>query len=609
MKKKLAIAVGITSNYVDILANVLVGLKKHNKKFWDDIIVYNDGIKEEDQRHINKIVECKFIKLDTSSMEFLKKIPHEQIKTYSVATFFRFECFNLLKEYERVIWSDVDVLIQGDISELATYATKSGYAATMADSSYRVENNFFELINEYNMFVPMYNAGLFVISDKLHNYKEIVEWCYQKTIEYGKILRWLDQGILNLLIQEFKIDVEEIDLMKFHCHPSSNENLKDARIIHAHGLRKFWNDQEYIKTFPEWQENANEWHSICDKDNSTIKIKDGPLVSVIMSVYSRFDYLDEAIQSILDQTYTNFELIIVVELSDRQNEINELIKSYNDSRIIVINNSSKLGFSNSLNVGIENSKGKYIARMDDDDISLPLRFEKQVEFLEHNLDVGICGTNAEFFMHSNGLWNKKHMSSEEIKVDLLVSNPICHPSVMMRKSMLQEYGLSYNPNYFSEDYELWSRAVEFFPIVNLDEVLLKYRASKKNVTSINGNDSKIHNSVKETMKHQFNDYLGISLNDNELELLQRRKNIVGTIANVDSALKLREQLFKNIIRANNVKKFYETKIIERYFSNYKAKKGRSIKRFIKKVLRPFVLPFYRVLENRIRHIVNQEMNK
>ena len=113
-----------------------------------------------------------------------------------------------------------------------------------------------------------------------------------------------------------------------------------------------------------------------------------PLVSVIMSIFKRVSFLDEAIESVLNQTFANFELLIVVEYSEEQENINNYIfKKFKDKRIRIINNKERLGFAESLNVGIKSAKGKYIARMDDDDISLPLRFEKQVNFLEKNKDI------------------------------------------------------------------------------------------------------------------------------------------------------------------------------------------------------------------------------
>lgn len=613
-KKNVALAYGITGNYVDILANTLIGLKKHSKKFWDDIIIFHQGISKEQQLFLNKIVDCKFIELEIK--DFLKYISKEQLEMYSVATFFRFESFELLNDYHKVIWSDVDVLYQKDISDLTKYGDKSGYAATFATENYRVENNFFELINEYNMFTPMINAGLFVISDKLKNFKEIQEWCYKSTIKYGSNLRWLDQAILNIMVQEFKLDIEEIPLYEYHCHPSFKKFTKKAKIIHAHGLKKFWNDIMVQQSFPEWYENHEEWMKIYDHTPSPLIKEFLPFVSVIMSVYERYDFLEEAISSILKQTYKNFELIIVVEKSINQNKINKLINKINDPRIVIINNKTKLGFSESLNIGIENAKGKYIARMDDDDISLPLRFEKEVQFMEDNLNVGICDSNAEFFMNAKGLWYYNNPSPEEIKTVLLVTNPICHPSVMMRKEMLEKYDLKYNPNYFSEDYELWSNAVKYFDIYHIDEVLLKYRASNKNITRISSSDAKINESVKKTIKHQFKENLDLDFNDNELELLQRRYDIVQRISCSESATKLRNDIYKRIIERNKVVKYYNQDLLEVLFNRQPDNKKRTkiknvskkqlVKKIIKKILRPFYRPFYNSLERRIHSIVMYE---
>ncbi len=612
-KKKIALAYGITGGYVDILANVLIGLKHKSKKFWNDIIVFHEGITEEQKKHLNKIVECKFIEL--KARDFLKNVPRVQLELYSVATFFRFESFSLLDDYEKVIWSDVDVLYQKDISELTKFGDKTGYAATYASEPYIVENNFFELINEYNMFIPMINAGLFVISDKLKNYKEIQKWCYESTIKYGSKLRWLDQAILNIMVQKFNIEIEPIDLNKFHCHPTVKEYRKNACIIHAHGLRKFWNDLEFQQLFPEWYKNHNEWLKLYPHQPTKLIYDYLPLVSVVMSVYERYDFLVEAVESILKQTYKNLELIIVVEKSDNQKKINKVLEELNNKKIKIINNTEKLGFSNSLNVGIKASKGKYIARMDDDDISLPTRIEKQVQFMENNLEIGICDTNAEFFMYGRGLWYYTNPTSEELKALLLVTNPICHPSVMMRKSMLDEYKLKYNPDYFSEDYELWSRSIAYFPIAHIDEVLLKYRASKKNVTSIEANDSKIQTSIKKTIKHQFKDYLDLDFNDNEIELLQRRINIIDKVACRDSAIKLQKQTYKRIIQKNKECKIYNQEFIEQLFpinEKYQKKsagtKKSRIKNVIKRILKPIYTPIYNAIERRVYGIVANQCN-
>ena len=607
-KKKVALVYGITKNYVDILANVLIGLNKNSKKFWDDIIVYHDDVSLEDQELINQIVPCKFIKF--SSNNFAKYVPESQMKTYSIAMFFRYECFNLLNDYQKVIWSDVDVLYQKDISDILQYANKSGLALTRTND-YIVENNFYELIPEYDMFTPLYNSGLIVFSDKMKNYQSAAEWCYKNTAQYAKVLRWPDQGIINLLVQEFKIDVEEIDLLKYHCHPSVTKSIKAASIIHAHGTKKFWNNLEYKKKFPEWYENQKIWTKIKNEAESKISLKK-PLVSVLMSTYDRYDYLEESVNSILNQTYQNFELIVVLEKCKNQDKIEKILKSFKDSRIVIVKNQAKLGFAASLNVGIESAKGKYIARMDDDDISLPERLYKQVEYLEKNPEVGVCGSKAQFFMKSHDVWDFLPTDSEEIKVRMLSSCPMCHPSVVIRKSVLDKYNIRYSTEYFTEDYELWSRVVKYCPIVNLNEVLIMYRASDTNSTS-GDNELKIHTSHKNVMKKQFKEYLNLELTDNELELLQGRKNIYEGMACYESAIKLRNSAIKKILSANKKIGFYNQQLLEKQFPllpnkkiTHKKPSLRFIKKIVKRIILPIYRPIFRGMESRMYGIINNQ---
>lgn len=132
-----------------------------------------------------------------------------------------------------------------------------------------------------------------------------------------------------------------------------------------------------------------------------------PLIYVVMSCYNREKYVVEAIESILNQTYTNFEFIIIDDCST--DNTFEIVKEYakKDNRILALKNDKNYCYVHSLNKGIEIAKGKYIARMDDDDISLPERFEKQVEFLEKNEDIIALGTFIEIFsddMKKYNLW-------------------------------------------------------------------------------------------------------------------------------------------------------------------------------------------------------------
>ncbi len=202
------------------------------------------------------------------------------------------------------------------------------------------------------------------------------------------------------------------------------------------------------------------------------------MISVIMPVYNGEKYLREAIDSILSQTYSDFEFIIINDCSTDSTE--EIILSYSDNRIVYIKNEKNMGVAATLNRGLDIAKGEYIARMDADDISLPKRFEKQIGFMEKHKNVAVCGTWVEFFGAANSVF-KNPISKEETKVSLLFNSCIAHPTAMIRTNIAQCY--KYDSEYEGlEDYELWYRISLEYDITNIPDVLLKYRIHKEQVT-------------------------------------------------------------------------------------------------------------------------------
>ena len=205
-----------------------------------------------------------------------------------------------------------------------------------------------------------------------------------------------------------------------------------------------------------------------------------PKVTVLMPVYNGEKYLREAIDSILNQTYSDFKFLIIDDGSTDKSK--NIIKSYNDSRINLYVNETNLGLAKTLNKGIDLINTEYIARMDCDDISLPNRLQKQVEFMDSHPNVGICGTWAKVIMGHKERIMKPPISYEDIKAFLLFGCIMVHVSVMMRISMLKDYNLYYSTerNFDTvEDYELWQRCSMYFPIRNIPEVLLIFRIHPK----------------------------------------------------------------------------------------------------------------------------------
>jgi len=218
--------------------------------------------------------------------------------------------------------------------------------------------------------------------------------------------------------------------------------------------------------------------------------KTRPQISVLMPVYNGEKYLPEAIESILYQTYANFEFIILNDGSTDKTE--EIILSYDDPRIVYVKNETNLQIVKTLNKGIALAKGEYIARMDADDISLPQRFAKQIEHLTKNRDIDILGTQYVNFGAFES-FSSNPLSHEEIKVALLFNSAMAHPTVMMRSNVFQKikYQEVFNK---AEDYALWVEAVDTFRFANLPEYLLKYRRHRSQT------DQEIQTSAADTIR-------------------------------------------------------------------------------------------------------------
>ena len=207
-------------------------------------------------------------------------------------------------------------------------------------------------------------------------------------------------------------------------------------------------------------------------------------ISVIMSVYNGEDYISEAIDSVLGQTFTDFELIVINDCStDKTGEILERYEAL-DSRVRVYTNETNLRLPSSLNKALSLATGKYVARMDADDICLPDRFEKQYAFMEKNPDVSL--SSCRFMTLKNGVISSGgcggRSDNESIKALLLVTNPILHPGIIAKAEVIRELG--YDKSFTcTEDMELWSRFVTSNRKIEIQpEYLMIYRLHDKQIT-------------------------------------------------------------------------------------------------------------------------------
>jgi glycosyltransferase involved in cell wall biosynthesis len=206
-------------------------------------------------------------------------------------------------------------------------------------------------------------------------------------------------------------------------------------------------------------------------------------VSVVMSVFNGHAFLEEAVESILSQTYRDYEFVIVDDGSTDKTP--EILAAYasRDERVRVLHHENK-GRAASLNIGIGLAKGKYIARMDADDVALPHRLEEQVEFMERHPEVGMLGGAFELISTRGRVLKTVRFPSEdsEIRSVILTYNPICHPTVVMRKDVAMASGGYRKALLDADDYDLWLRISERSQLANLEKCVLRYRIHSRQVS-------------------------------------------------------------------------------------------------------------------------------
>lgn len=277
---------------------------------------------------------------------------------------------------------------------------------------------------------------------------------------------------------------------------------------------------------------------------------DNPKVTVLMPVYNGEKYLREAIQSILTQTFTDFEFLIINDGSTDKSL--EIIKSFHDVRIRLVSNEINLKLIATLNKGLDLAQGKYVARMDSDDVSLPTRLQKQVDFMEKNTDTGVCGSWIKYIGEEQGEC-RFPTDSSDIMAHMFFDSVLAHPSVIMRKEMLDINKLRYDPEHlYVEDFGLWQRCSEFFNISNMPEVLLHYRVLS---TSICRSNETAQSATLAQLANYNLAKLGIKIDDMIL---------CGTISRFDfpktiEYLRKIENLLQLIKERNNVLEIYPLK--------------------------------------------------
>lgn len=239
-------------------------------------------------------------------------------------------------------------------------------------------------------------------------------------------------------------------------------------------------------------------------------------VTVLMPVFNGERFLREAIESILRQTHRDFELLIINDGStDRSRDI---VLSYSDPRITLVENAENIGLAAALNVGIRLAKYELVARQDADDISLPERLALQVDFLEENQNVALVGTQAAIIDRQGfraGLVLDRACTHDSIRWDLLFDNGFTHTSVMFRRSIIAQLGGYDSAFRYCQDYALWTQVARHHCVANLDVCLVHYR-----VHPFGRMSDKLKDLIVEENRRVMRDYIVDTLGTDSISQLE-----------------------------------------------------------------------------------------
>lgn len=288
-----------------------------------------------------------------------------------------------------------------------------------------------------------------------------------------------------------------------------------------------------------------------------------------MPVYNGEQFLKEAIDSILNQTFSNFEFLIINDGSTDQSK--KIVESYNDNRICFINNEENKGLIFTLNRGLETAQGKYIARMDQDDISFNDRLKKQYDFLEENLNVALVGGWAEI-INENGKkigTYKTPVNHHEIKFDLLFHNPFIHGTIFFRKDLVRGVGGYNEKNEHAEDYGLYSTMIRNHKITNLPEFLIKYRIHNNSIGQAPQTKIIQNETARSITFNNISHYINIGWYD-FIKYYEILNNRVFTLRNFFKYLKINKKIYNSFIKKENLNKEQVKEIYRIYTSKNRA---------------------------------------
>lgn len=290
-------------------------------------------------------------------------------------------------------------------------------------------------------------------------------------------------------------------------------------------------------------------------------MKSIPKITVILPVFNCELYIQNAVESILNQTFADFEFLIIDDAST--DATLSILKKIDDSRIQLIEKQVNSGYTNSLNYGLQIAEGEYIARMDADDISYPERFARQIAYLDSHPNVVVCGTFYKIVGNNKNIIIPS--SHDDIKIGLLNGNCICHPSTMIRKKVLEEHAIKYDTSKEpAEDYDMWVRLLPLGKLHNLPERLFEYRVYNNQVSRKRAEEQRKNDIAA---KFKLLGYLNLQWNTMELDFLEKQFGKSAVISFQD--LKIFKQI-QNKLKVSNSIGFFDSQKFNQYLIELEA---------------------------------------
>ena len=311
--------------------------------------------------------------------------------------------------------------------------------------------------------------------------KNAFKWCHELDVKAAASIiigvpgeTELDRQKTTELLEQIKPDVvwtnvfvgiPDSKLYRFALNNRLYEYIDDRGLVYLQGHNS--------RVHRYYKGSFNAYIPYSEKNKDMIN---KPKISVLIAVYNAEKYIQQALKSIYNQTYQDFEIILVDDAST--DKTSEILFNMKDSRTFIYRNSENKGLTKSLNIGLKLCRGEYIARMDADDISHPQRFKKQVRYLDENPKCLVLGSWYGRIDSTGQIWGTKETPTtyENIRKNLLIGNCVGHGSAMLRRSSLVEIG-GYNEKYIcAQDYDLWLRLSEVGELRNLGEYLYYLRS-------------------------------------------------------------------------------------------------------------------------------------